>query len=213
MECVLEPSYVGLVKLLTDSQSVVHIVAHLVYENDKITINQADDRNPVTHYPELVKAKSGKPIGCYALATLHDGRKQVEWMDMESIYVIRGRSETYKAFQEGKIKSCTWVTDEGEMTRKTVIRRIYKYLPRTDRMKFIDQAVQADTVDYEASHDQLNYIDSLLHTSTLDHDQRANIELEMTTMNAKRASEVIDMLRNNQQESDKQRLKRLQTQE
>lgn len=133
--------------------------------------------------------------------------------DILEIYSIRDRSETYKAYVAGKIKSCTWVTDEGEMSRKTVLKRIYKYLPRTERMQQIDNAIQYDNVDYMASDDQLSYIDNLLHTSTLEQQQKDMIELELTVMNAQRASEVINMLKLNQQQSDKEAFKRLAKQQ
>src|SRR5690606_6391409 len=97
----------------------------------------------------------------------------------------------------------------GEMARKTVIKRIYKYLPRTDRMERVDRAISEDNRDFGASDDQLSYIESLLHTSTLEERQRGAIEMEMSVMNGQRASEVINMLKANQQETDKQAFKRL----
>lgn len=212
-EAALEPSYIGLVKLLTDAGSVSSILCQLVYENDQIEINIADNQNPVKHKPELVKSKRGNMIGAYALATLVNGNRQVEWMDKDELMGIRDRSETFKAYREGKIKSCTWVTDEGEMCRKTVAKRITKYLPRTERMEYVDKAIQVDNSDFTASNDQLSYIESLLHTSTLEDYQRTAIEDEFTLMSSLRASEVIKMLQANQQETDKQRLKRLQSQE
>jgi recombination protein RecT len=198
MECVLEPSYVGLVKLLTDAGSVVSMVSNVVHENDKFQLNLADNRDPVQHIPELVSSKRGNKIGCYSLATLPDGTRQVEWMDIEELYKIRERSETYTAYLAGKITTCTWVTDETEMMRKTVVKRIYKYLPRTDRMNKIDEAIKLDNTDYTASDDQLNYIETLLASSTLDERQRTSIEMEMGVMNGQRASKVIEMLKNNQ---------------
>lgn len=211
-ECVLEPGYVGLVKLLTDAGAIKSMVCQLVYAGDKFSINLADNHNPVYHNPELSRSKRGEIIGCYALATLPDGNRQVEWMDAEDINAIRERSETYKAFKEGKIKSCTWATDWGEMARKTVIRRIYKYLPRTDRMTAIDKAIEVDTVDYTASNEQIAYIENLLRTSTLEQHQRDDIEMELSVMNGQRASEVIEMLKANQQLGDKELLKRMQKQ-
>lgn len=210
-ECSLEPMYPGLVKLLTDAGSVKSISAQIVYENDRISINKGDNQSPVTHIPELNSAKKGQIIGVYAIATLIDGSRQVEWMDKLATDEIKERSETFSAYKSGKIKTCTWVTDEPEMMRKTVIKRIYKYLPRTERMQAIDNAVSIDNTDYAASNDQLAYIESLLHTSTLEQRQVDNIEMEIPVMNGKRASEVIKMLQMNQQETDKQRLKRFQT--
>lgn len=198
MECTLEPSYVGLVKLLTDAGSVKSMVANVVYENDKFEIDLADNQNPVKHKPELTHSKRGNILGCYALATLPDGTRQVEWMDLEQLYLIRERSETYAAYIEKKIQSCTWVSDETEMIRKTLVKRIFKYLPRTEKMEQIDNAIQVDNIDYTASDGQIDYINSLLDTSTLEERQRAAIQMETSVMNSQRASKVIEMLQNNQ---------------
>ena len=96
------------------------------------------------------------------------------------------------------------------MTRKTVIKRIYKYLPRTDRMTQIDEAIAADNSDFAISDAQAYYIESLIATSTLEERQRGAIEMEVPVMSSSRATEVIEMLKANQQLSDKETLKRIQ---
>lgn len=204
MECILEPSYVGLVKLLTDAGSVTSMVANVVYENDTFSLDLADNQNPVRHQPVLIASKRGSIIGCYSLATLPDSTRQVEWMDIEELHKIRERSETYVAYLAGKITTCTWITDESEMMRKTVVKRIYKYLPRTERMNKIDEAIKLDNTDYTASDEQLTYIENLLSTSTYDERQRTSIEMEMGVMNGQRASQVIGLLKANQLDPLKQ---------
>jgi phage RecT family recombinase len=198
MEACLDPSYIGLVKLLTDTGSVKSMVCQIVYTGDNFDIDLANNQNPVTHKPELSSSKRGEFKGVYALATLSDGTRQVEWMDKDEVEQIRSRSETYKAFVANKIQSCTWASDFGEMARKTVIKRIYKYLPRSEKAAVLDRAIEMDNVDYMASDSQIDLIESLLRTSTMDERQRSWLEMEIPTMGAKRASEVIEMLRNNQ---------------
>ena len=205
MEAVLEPGYVGLTKLLTDAGSVKSMLCQVVYEKDEFAIDLANNTNPVIHKPKLKKSERGEIIGFYALATLIDGTRQVEFMDAEEINGIRERSETYKAFKEQKIKSCTWVTDYSEMGRKTVIKRIYKYLPRTERMEKVDRAIEIDNQDFAISDAQANYIESLLASSTLDQRQRDGIEMEMAVMTSSRAGIVISMLKENQQDGVTQR--------
>lgn len=196
-EACLDPSYIGLVKLLTDTGSVKAMVCQIVYTVDEFSIDLANNQNPVTHKPAFGK-KRDTIMGVYALATLADGTRQVEWMDLDEIEQIRSRSETYKAFTAGKIQSCTWASDFGEMSRKTVIKRIYKYLPRSEKAAVLDRAIDLDNEDYKISDGQIDYIERLLQTSTLDPRQREWLEMEVPTMGAKRASEVIEMLQNNQ---------------
>lgn len=200
MEASLEASYIGLVKLLTDTGSVKAMVCQIVYGGDQFEIDLANNISPVIHKPGLNKSMRGDVVGVYALATLADGTRQVEWMDLSEVEDIRGRSETYKAFIANKIQSCTWASDFGEMMRKTVIKRIYKYLPRSEKAAVLDKAIDLDNEDYKITDAQEDYIESLLKTSTLDERQRSWYEMELPTMKAGRATEVIEMLKNNQQD-------------
>ena len=64
---------------------------------------------------------------------------------------IRDRSDAWKAFKAQKIKSTPWHTDWSEMARKTVFRRLSKYLPSsTDRMQ---QAAERIDDDYSFAID------------------------------------------------------------
>lgn len=195
LEAVLEPSYIGLVKVLTDSGSVKQMISQLVYDNDKITINLADNKNPIVHNPELRKAKRGPLIGVYALATLTEGMKQLEYMDIEDVYKIRDRSESYKYYEKTKKGSCIWVSDEGEMCRKTVIKRLTKYLPKS---KKVDELIHLMDKDYMPSLSKIGIAESLLESSSLDHETREGISMQITVANTTELDRIMYNLENNQ---------------
>ena len=195
LECILEPSYVGLVKLLTDAGSVQSIITNVVYENDKFELNLADTVTPVKHQPELINSKRGNRIGCYSLATLVNGSKQVEWMDIEQINEIRERSEGYKSFKNGKAKSCIWDSDYSEMCRKTVIKRIYKYLPRTQKMELVDKAIDLSNQDFQISTEQREFIEVLMGKLHYSDEQLKFMRMDMNTMSSDRASKLIEQLK------------------
>lgn len=197
METVLEPSYMGLIKLLTDAGSVKSMVSAPVYENDHFIINLADNIAPVIHNPYL-KRERGEIIGFYSVASLHDGTRQAEWMPVEDINEIRDRSESYKAFKAGKIKSCVWESDYSEMGRKTVIKRHYKTLPRTNQMSKIDEAINITNEDYRPSDSYISFLTNKVLQSGLSEDEKADLEMELSVCNSERAKEIQELIELNQ---------------
>lgn len=197
VETHLEPSYQGLCKLVTDTGSAKSIVAQLVYKGDIFEVSLGTETN-VKHLP---KFESKEITHAYMVATLADGSKMVEVMTYDDLQEIRERSESFKAYKSGKLKSCVWVTDEGEMCRKTVLRRGIKYLPKTEMWDKLGTAVNLDELDYKATDNQIVMIEGLLNTSIIDHDEREWIEKELPTASQERARELIEYLQNNQQDA------------
>lgn len=189
-----EPSYQGLVKLLTDSGSVSMIYAQLVYEGDEFEVSFGTSTE-IVHKPKFA---SKDITHVYAVAILPNGIKVPEVMTIEEIESIRERSDSYKAFKAGKIKSCVWSTDEGEMARKTVIRRIFKYLPKTERFENVAQAINYDEQDYSATPEQLDYIDQLLEQTSISLEKQEQITLEMDGYSQEQAAKCINYLKENQ---------------
>jgi len=196
VETYLEPSYIGLCKLVTDSGSAKSIVSHLVYEGDEFEVSLGTSTS-IDHKP---KFKSKDITHVYVVSVLSDGSKMVDIMTKSDIDDIRGRSESYKAFDAGKLKSCVWTSDYGEMARKTVIRRGIKYLPKTDMWEKIGQAISLDESDYKISDNQMDYIESLLMTAAIPQEISDPMYREISTMSAERAREAIEYLKENQRD-------------
>lgn len=198
VEACLEPSYIGLTKLVTDTGSVNSLQTNIVFMGDLFDVDMGS--NTITHKPYFTQGKEkGDIFGVYTIAHLSTGDKQFEFMSADEIREIMERSEGYKSYKAGKAKSCIWVTDFGEMARKTVIRRIVKYLPRTDRFEKLNHAVALDEEDFKITDGQYNYIHSLIRSSSLDEDARVSIEREVDgSITPSRASEIIEYLKDNQ---------------
>lgn len=195
----LQPSYIGLVKLLTDSGSVTSIKTNVVYEGDEIDVDLSLDNPIVKHVPYMLKGNlKGKVVMVYSMASLSDGSKQVELMSKAEIDEIRDISESYKAFKDNKVKSSIWNTWESEMCRKTVIRRFAKYLPRTNQHQYIDNAINLDNQEFEARNYQLSMIESLLSNANILDAQKEQIERQLSSINFHEANKVIEFLKDNQ---------------
>lgn len=120
-EATLVVGYQGLVKLARNSGQVAKLYARVAYENDAIEIEQGLEES-FTHKPNL-RGERGAPVMVYAVAHLVDGGCQFEWMTVSDINKIRDRSKA--------AKSGPWVTDWEEMAKKTVFKRLAKWLPKS----------------------------------------------------------------------------------
>jgi recombination protein RecT len=128
----LRVGYRGLMKLARMAYGGAMIYAHEVRENDFIDCDQGVERKLV-HRPELFRPR-GEIVGYYAVIKFKDGAWDFEPMSVDEVHGIRERSDGWKAFKDGRIKSTPWATDEVEMAKKTVIRRLMKRQPQTREM-------------------------------------------------------------------------------
>jgi len=134
-ECQFQPSYRGLLKLSRQSGEIRLIAAHVVYEGDTFEIKYGFEPD-VVHRPAL--SERGQPVAVYSVAVLQSGERDVEFMTAQEVEAIRRRS---KSPDEGP-----WVTDWGEMARKTVLRRHLKRLPCSVQLAM---AIERDNAHYE----------------------------------------------------------------
>lgn len=140
----LRIGYKGLTKLARQSGAVSLIYAHEVHANDFVDCDLGADKRLV-HKPKLFTDR-GEIIGYYAVIKFRDGEFDFEPMDVPEIRRIRDRTDAYQAFKSDKIKSTPWATDEAEMAKKTVIRRLMKRAPQSPEMA---EALQIeDSADY-----------------------------------------------------------------
>lgn len=200
VECALEPSYIGLAKLATDSGAVRSLECNIIWEGDEIIINKSSAEKVVKHTPYyLNKKEKGKILAVYSLAVLPDGTRHFEDMSYQDIIDIRDRSESYKAFKEGKVISCIWISDEGEMFRKTNIKRHSKYLPKSGGTEKLDKAIDLDNEinGFREAMDfgMLQFLETSIDRSTIDPDRKAKLKKEMSAWQYKdQAYKLMDEL-------------------
>jgi recombination protein RecT len=139
----LIPNYRGLVKSAIYDGMLAAVEVHLVYEKDHFDFDLGSDEKVRSHIPAW--GNRGKVLGGYALFRLKNGLRQVERMTVEEINKIKARS---KAASSGP-----WVTDEGEMQRKTIFKRGIKWIPLKPGSK-LQAALSLETVDYAAETEE-----------------------------------------------------------
>lgn len=114
-ECQLIIDYKGLLELVKRSGDVSSVYAEKVCKNDKFTWKDGD----VSHEINFMSDR-GESYAYYAKAILKDGSVQTAVMTLSEVQAIRKRS---RAGNSGP-----WVSDFDEMAKKTVFRRLTKWL-------------------------------------------------------------------------------------
>lgn len=115
------PMLAGLLKRARNSGEIAGVSVQVIHENDEFVQTPDDFDKPLLHRPPTLGQPRGKAIGAYALAKLKDGTVMAEVMDREQIDKVRSVS---RAKDKGP-----WVDWWDQMARKTVFRRLSKYLP------------------------------------------------------------------------------------
>jgi recombination protein RecT len=123
----LDISYMGLIDLAVATGSIRWAQAELVRANDTFSLNGFD--GPPTHVFNPFSKDRGEIVGAYVVVKTADGDYLTTPMSREDIDAIMNRSQSVKSG-----KSSPWKTDYGEMAKKTVVKRAYKYWPKNDRL-------------------------------------------------------------------------------
>jgi len=137
----LDISYIGLVDLATQSGSIVWSKAELVYEADSFQMGEPGTM-PKHQFNPFSKER-GEVIGAYVVAKTPGGEYLCDAMSIDEINAIRDRSSAWKAYKT-KGTSCPWVTDPGEMSKKTVIKRASKLWPKNERLNMAIQHLNVE---------------------------------------------------------------------
>lgn len=118
--------YRGMIDLARRSGQIVSLQAHAVFEGDHFDFAYGLDER-LEHVPTSNMESRGGLIAVYAVAKLKGGGHQVEVMWKSEVDQIRSQS---KAGNSGP-----WQSHYEEMAKKTVIRRLFKYLPVSVEMQ------------------------------------------------------------------------------
>lgn len=135
VECQLIVDYKGLAELAMRSGCLAQPpMAQIVCENDEFEW----DKGQVTKHKVDWRKPRGEPYAVYAIAVTKDGGAISDTMTRDEVEAVRKRS---RAGNNGP-----WVTDWAEMAKKTVFRRLSKWLPLSPEFR---DALDKDGDDIE----------------------------------------------------------------
>ena len=116
-DCTLVVDYKGLVELAMRSGVIAKLHADVVCENDVFEYQMGE----VTQHRIDWQNDRGEMYAAWAMAQTKTGERFFAVMSRSEVEAIRNRSRAGK--------SGPWVTDFAEMAKKTVFRRLAKWLP------------------------------------------------------------------------------------
>lgn len=141
LEATCLPGYAGLIRLATDTGKIVNIEARVVYAKDTFDVEYGIAPH-ITHKPSFDKDR-GDIIAVYAVAHLKDGGTQFDVMPRHEVDAIKDRAK------DGKDGFSPWKTDYAEMARKTAVRRLCKYLPKSQALaNALEAQAKAEAGEY-----------------------------------------------------------------
>lgn len=132
--------YKGIAELAMRSGFISNIHADKVCENDDFEYNMGE----IVKHKIDFKNERGEPYAYYSVVTFKDGTKKCEVMGKAEIDKIKERSAAWNAWIKFK-KVCPWNTDYDEMAKKTVFKRLAKWIPQSPEMQ---KAIEIDDEDY-----------------------------------------------------------------
>lgn len=146
----LDVSYIGLTKLAILDGAVLWTTANIVREKDQLILKNFDE--PPVHIHDPFAKDRGTIVGVFCVAKLIDGSFLTSTMTYDECIAIRNRTSGWKAHISKGVSS-VWATDEGEMLKKTIIKRASKLWPKANTSyleKAIDVINQHEGIDFQA---------------------------------------------------------------
>lgn len=130
VECTLIVDWKGLVELALRSGQIAKLHADVICENDEFDY----DLGEIKRHKIDFRQPRGNPFAAYAMAETKDGARFFQVMTRDEIEGIRDGSQGYKSAVKYGGDS-PWTTAPNEMWKKTVVRRLSKWLPLTPELQ------------------------------------------------------------------------------
>jgi len=131
VECTLIIDWKGLAELVLRSGAIAKLHADLICDKDEFAYDLGD----VLHHRINFREARGEPYAAWAMAVTKTGEKFVQVMTKDEIEAIRDNSQGWRAFKAGYAKQSPWKDSPGEMWKKTVFRRLSKWLPLSPEIR------------------------------------------------------------------------------
>lgn len=151
IECTLIVGYQGMIELALRSGKVEKIWTRVVREGDHFRVKYGLEED-IEHEPAIDAEREARPITyVYAVAALSTGGKVFEVLSAAQVEARRKRSAAGN--------SGPWQTDYEAMVRKTAVRSLFKWVPKSSEMAL------AEALEERAEQGKSQAFDGLVNES------------------------------------------------
>ena len=139
------PMYRGIAMLLIKHKVAVQVQANVVCGNEHFEFDDGD--NPSISHKIGTKRDMKNIHGAWCIVTLTNGKKQINYMDMDQIGKARAKAQTQKV----------WNEFESEQCKKTVLKNtcklVFKEGGNAESLSSVAKVIALDNEDYLFSND------------------------------------------------------------
>lgn len=177
----VDVDYRGLIHIAQRTGAAASITAEVVHANDHFDYWREGGKQRLTHRPAGLLEEPGEVVGAYAVAEMLNGSEIIEVLRLSDLERARKSSESYRAWVRDNNKSSPWVSDFEAMARKTAVRRVFKWLPKSPEATVAfaaDGAVVRDVPVLEAPGDVRPVLDVVSEPAAEVDAEAAVVEVE-----------------------------------
>lgn len=150
-QAVLDISYQGMIYMMTNQLNIKSIHSEVVYTNDFFEYYTDENSVKITHKPNVFSKDRGDILGVYAIAYNNDGGSTVAVLKEEEIQQIKSTSQaagtSYSPWSQSE-------TIQNEMRKKTAIRRLWKTVPKSDKINEASEGIRIFDENHDAKFKQ-----------------------------------------------------------
>lgn len=149
--------YQGMTTLAHRSGMLDSVISRTVHEADDFSIEYGTS-DKVVHRPP-VKGARGAAIGYYAVVKVSGGGYVFDYMSIEDMRLHRDKFAMARD-RSGNIVG-PWKSDFDAMARKTMVRKLWPYMPRSTEMQLAAAADNTTRVNLDPAADVADVIQPL----------------------------------------------------
>lgn len=157
--------YQGMTTLAHRSGMLDSVIARTVHKNDVFKIAYGTE-DQIVHEPPVTGPR-GETIGYYGVVKVRGGGYVFEYLSIEDMRIHRDKFALAKNFKTQEIVG-PWKSDFDAMAKKTMIRKLWPYMPRSTEMQLAAAADNTVRLNIDPTADVADVVEEQVADEYID---------------------------------------------